>query len=85
MACILKTMTKKGVERWLMTLQVKKVRFRLTFDTKDQACKWAEENEEAFVKNPEKYFSWKKELGYRMCRTEIEEGHGIRRPKIKKV
>ncbi len=85
MACVIRVVTKKGLERWLMTLQVKKVRFRLTFDTKEQACKWAEANEEDFAKDPEKYFTWKKELGYKMCRSEIENGLGIRRPKIKKV
>ena len=85
MACVLRVVTKKGLDRWLVTLQVRKIRFRLTFDTREQACKWAEENESKFVEDPEKYFTWKKELGYKMCRSEIDNDLGIRRPKIKKV
>lgn len=85
MASVLRIKTKKGQERWVVTLHKRDIRFRLTFDNRPDACTWVEENEVKFVLDPESYFNWRKELVYDMCRENKRLFKGIIRPKIKKV
>jgi len=85
MACIENINKSNGKERWQVTLSVRSVRFRLTFDNRSDACTWAEENELKYAEDPQSYFKWKKELGYTMCRSDNRSLKGIVKPRMKKV
>jgi hypothetical protein len=62
MAGISEIILKSGECRYRVRIRVKGFpRFSVSFYEREDAYKWIKENEENFIKNPDKYFKWKRE------------------------
>lgn len=84
MGAISKRTNNNGEIRYRATVQLGGLpRFSLSFDDYDEACKWLEENEHQFRRDPGKYFAWREELRLRMRRDGVMKEGGIIRPRLK--